>query len=102
MKLPKFSPPFIGLLLGAILWSCVVFEAWMTYPMPWGWESAGFMLLFFGMPSSMLVCFYEGPVFMQILLMSIFGYLQWPAFGFLIGRCIGRRIEKAELKKEKS
>jgi hypothetical protein len=99
MKLAKLPPPLLGLLSGAVLWSCAVGFAWVIYPIPTeGWEAAGFVLLFLGMPSSMLLHFYSGPVIMQVLLMSLFGYLQWPTFGLLIGTVIWlrkRRTRKA-------
>jgi hypothetical protein len=67
---------------------------------PEGWEAAGFTLLFLGMPSSALLFLYHGPVFMQVLLMSLFGYLQWPFVGWLVGTAIGsikKRFGKAIL-----
>ena len=60
------------------------------------------MLAILGTPSTMLVAFYDGSIFMQILLMSLLGYLQWPALGYFIGRYMRRRLEREKLKYDKS
>jgi hypothetical protein len=95
MNLRKYSKSTLGLIIGALAWTFIVILAWSIYPIkPEGWEAAGFMLLFLGLPSSMLLNFYDGSVFMQVLLMSIFGYLQWPLIGFIIGKVFCNKSKK--------
>lgn len=92
MKELKIPAPLLGLISGAALWSCVVAFVWLLYPIkPEGWEAAGFILMFLGLPSSALIQFYKGPVVMQVLLMSLFGYIQWPLLGFIIGTVTWKR-----------
>ena len=92
MKILKLPTPLLGLILGAVAWSCPVALAWLLYPIqPEGWEAAGFLLLFLGLPSSACIQFYEGPVVMQVLLMSLFGYVQWPLVGLVVGTMIWKR-----------
>jgi TM2 domain-containing membrane protein YozV len=95
MNLRKIPLPIKGFLLGLLISTCFVVFAWGIYPIKnEGWEAAGFLLLFFGLPSSMLLNFYNGPVIMQILLLSVFGYLQWPLFGLIIGTVVWVRKKK--------
>jgi hypothetical protein len=95
MNLRKIPLPLKGFLLGMLIWTCFVVFAWGIYPIkPEGWEAAGFMLLFLGLPGSLVLNFYSGPVLMQILLLSLIGYLQWPLVGFVAGTVMWSRERK--------
>ena len=95
MDLKKISLPLKGFLSGILMWSCAVVFAWGIYPIkPEGFEGAGFLLLFLGLPSSILLSSYNGPVIMQVLLLSLLGYLQWPLLGLIVGSIIRARKRK--------
>ncbi len=55
-------------------------------------EGAGFLLVFAGLPSSMLVMLFpQGiSVGMQMFLMAIFGYMQYNLAALLLGLIIGK------------
>ncbi len=76
-----------GMILGYIAWSAIAAIAWVLYMLtPAGFEAAEFLLLFFGLPCSLLVDFLkpDTAVIIQILLLSVCGYVQWPVIGILI------------------
>lgn len=76
-----------GMIFGYMAWTVIVAIAWALYTLkPEGFEAAEFLLLFFGLPGSLLVNFLEPDtaVVIQILLLSVCGYVQWPVIGILI------------------
>lgn len=80
-------PTAQGMLLGYVAWTGIAAVAWVLYMLiPIGYEAAEFILLFFGLPCSLLVNFLEPgtTVAMQLLLLSVCGYIQWPVIGILI------------------
>ncbi len=76
-----------GMILGYMAWTAVVAIAWgMFLIYPAGSEAAEYLLLFFGLPCSLLVKFLSPgtAVVIQLLLLSVCGYVQWPVIGILI------------------
>jgi hypothetical protein len=74
-----------GLLSGFTFWTIIVAIAWCIYPIKQeGFEAAGLTLLILGLPSSLLLNLFDNPsVLKQVILLSLFGYLQWPLLGIL-------------------
>lgn len=92
MRYKQLSKPLLGLIVGTLFWSATVILAWISYFSGGeGWEGAGFLLLIFGLPSSSLLTFFDVSIFNQILLMSLFGYLQWPLIGFVLALFFKRK-----------
>jgi ABC-type multidrug transport system permease subunit len=86
MKIKTHFGALQGLLSGTLFWSAVVAVAWALYPLgAEGWAGAGFLLLFLGLPSTLLLQFFDGSVFEQVVCMSLLGYLQWPLIGMVAG-----------------
>ena len=88
MKL-KNIPPFVWIIIVANLyWSSVVALSTLIYfsSSHDSMEGAGFLLVFAGLPSSMLVALFPQniSVGMQMFLMVLFGYMQWNILGLLV------------------
>ncbi len=76
-----------GMVLGYVVWTAIAAIAWLLYMLhPESFKSAEFLLLFFGLPCSLLVKFLNPgtAVIVQLLLLSVCGYVQWPLIGILI------------------
>lgn len=87
MRIKKI-PLFLWFLVAAnIWWTIIVLLAYAIYfsSSPDRVEGAGFLLAFMGLPSSMLVSFFDVSVQIQMFLMLVFGFLQWNLVAYLIG-----------------
>jgi hypothetical protein len=95
MKLKKISPTTWIIIAANVWWSLIVALSTMIYFSSSydNVEGSGFLLLFAGLPSSMMLYFFNVSVEMQIVLMAIFGYIQWNIIG-LIAASIIKKIAK--------
>ena len=84
-KFKTLPLPIQGILWGFTFWTIIVAIAWCVYPIKQeGFEAAGLTLLILGLPSSLLLNLFDNiPVVKQVMLLSLFGYLQWPLLGIL-------------------
>ncbi len=90
MNIKKISPTVWLIIAANIWWTLLVALSVSIYfsSSHDNVEGAGFLLLFLGLPSSMLLYFFKVPVEMQIVLMAVFGYLQWNVVALLLGLII--------------
>lgn len=74
-----------GIISGFTAWTIIIVVSWVVYLLPEGFEAAGLTLLILGLPSSLLLNLFDNiSVFTQVILLSYFGYLQWPLIGILL------------------
>lgn len=85
-----------GMLLGYCAWTAIAVIAWLLYLFySKGVEAAEFLLLFFGLPASLMVTFLkpDTAAVIKMLLLSVCGYVQWPVFGILIMKYKYKRVK---------
>ncbi|MFH1691450.1 MAG: hypothetical protein ABIC68_02605 [Candidatus Omnitrophota bacterium] len=93
----KQIPLFLWFLVAAnIWWLLIVLLAWTIYLSSSvdNFEGAGFLLAFMGLPASMLVSFFDMSVKGQMLLMVVFGFLQWNLVAYLIGFFVKKILDR--------
>lgn len=96
MKFRKI-PLFLWFVIAAnVWWLIVVLLAYAVYfsSSMDNVEAAGFLLAFLGLPTTMLVSFFDVSVRAQMLLMVFFGFLQWNLFGFLTGFFVRKVVNR--------
>ncbi len=72
---------------GFLAWTIVVACAWIIfYPLGGeGKEAAGFLMIWLGFPSSLLLNLFDCDFYHELILLSFLGFPQWIIFGVLYG-----------------
>jgi len=76
-----------GMIFGYIAWTFAAAIAWILYVIPdVNFEIPKFLLFFLGLPCSLTTHFLypDTAIAVQLFLLSVCGYVQWPVIGMLI------------------
>ena len=95
IKWRNLKTTYKGIIIASLVFIVLATFGWLLYILnePEGYMGTSYFLFFIGLPMAYLAALFNGNTFSSMVLMTLFGLVEYIIIGYLVGLCVNKRCK---------